>query len=1093
MKKVNFILSVVFLFFVSNIAIAYTVEMDPLTPLTDYIGLGEWNTDGDFQNWTTHQFADEAVAGGNIEGLDIGNDPNISLNITALASPDFRIGHSTIAGTIFEIRMQLATNSANQRTEFFPTIDTTFLTPPLRFAYNTTPELPDIPLDGAFHVFRMTLGEEDSNYLGSLDSIRFDILADWGASGEFFKVDYFRAAKVITTIKVDTAPLFSYVSLAEWNTDDDFEDWIFASVTSSNVLDGIMSGVAANNDPYFSKTGVPSVDLDANKIIEFRLKLDATVSSGIQIYFNAPSAERVVSIPANAIPADGNFHIYQYNMESHSLWTGLLSGFRLDPYVVMAAAGKTFEIDYIRIGNPEIPVINPSASQAVYSDKIVVTWDEINNVTNYQVWRNTTDDSSTATINSPILTANIFEDTTAIQNTFYYYWVKAWTTNVWSEFGNSALGFTKSVPPETPTNLSPIDFNVVTSPVALTASVFSDPGGFDFAVSEWQFSDQSDFSHIIWRSGENIPRNYLTAPASAEITGTNFWRVRYKNERETWSLWSAHTSFILVKPTITSDKFFDDCFNCPGSGDVNNQYDAPGRQTGISAPLTYKILSTTEAGNSSSNPGQLTIGQNSGCSINKSFEDAINFKIGFDVEPHEFDGTTDGFALCFGKSTQNSFAHDSESGAGLAFLANGEFHSYDGEIPLSGGSIIPTDKKAEVSVCVSADDFDYGTVIYTVFANGVPMIQNANYGYKDDGGYGNNYITLFSSNSVSANPTVVDNISIEETSCKIMATNWTSDADSFVDSSKIYTHAVNLNGSDLDINTVTFHGTLGGSFGGTNFQNGSEYCISNGAWEIMSSGGNVNFVNGGSSVPADGISGDSKTLAEDFCWWGSTMVNGNSFAIKLSGLAPFSSNIMTIYTYAYENADRKSYFLSSAGGMTTNVNQDTFGTGNGLILRYSYVALADGTFTLVSLPPVNASFHISAFSNEETAQAEPELDVNKYIYFGEVLVGNSKNMSLEIKNIGGGNVDGSISGASAEFSLTNSYFATALIPNIINVEFTPTSEENYTNVIALSGTGGNAEVTLIGSGVPEGGIVFSILFSVFSLFLARRKNYGVQE
>jgi len=145
-----------------------------------------------------------------------------------------------------------------------------------------------------------------------------------------------------------------------------------------------------------------------------------------------------------------------------------------------------------------------------------------------------------------------------------------------------------------------------------------------------------------------------------------------------------------------------------------------------------------------------------------------------------------------------------------------------------------------------------------------------------------------------------------------------------------------------------------------------------------------------------------------------------------------------------------------------------------LILQYDYVASADGTFTIVALPNTDSSFHISAFSNEETAQAEPKLNADEYIYFDEVVIGNSKTMPLEIRNLGGGVVSGTITGVLPEFILTNSYYATALTSDIINVEFIPTTEESYTNVITLSGSGGSAEVTLIGSGIPEPGILWIV-------------------
>ncbi len=713
---------------------------------------------------------------------------------------------------------------------------------------------------------------------------------------------------------------------------------------------------------------------------------------------------------------------------------------------------------------------NAVASQGVYNDKIVLTWDEQQGATVYSVYRAETNDSFSASLLDGTI-SNSYTDSAISLGQYYYYWVKASNSAGTSDFSNSALGFSKSLPPEMPVNLSPVDFNVLTSPVVFTATSFSDPSGFIFTASEWQISDQSDFSDVIWDSGESITENYLTAPISAGVEGTNFWRVRYKNNRKTWSAWSAQTSFILVKTSNTSDKVFADSFNCPGSGDVNNQYYVPGRQTGSSSPLTYRTQGTTEAGNSSVNSGQLSLGSNSGCSINESFNKALNFKIELEAEPHKLDDTADGFALCFGKSTQSSFAPDSSSGAGLVFLANGEFYSFDGETFLTGGSVIPIDKKMDVTVSASVIDFEYETAVYTVFANEIPMIQDANYGYIDTGGFGNNYITMFSSNGVSANPTIVDNIGIQETYKAVTVTNWTSDADSFVDSSKTYTHAVNLNGEDIDINSVTFIGA--GALGSTNVPNGSAYCVSNGSWEIMSSAGWVSLFDGGAGAAVN-IAGNSKLLAKDFCWWGSSRAGGNSAAVKLSGLTPFSSNRMTVYTYGFEVSGRESYFSSSSGGMITNVSQNTYGMGNGLILQYDYIASANGTFTIIALPTTDSSFHISAFSNEETAQAEPKLNADEYIYFDEVVIGNSKTLPLEIRNLGGGVVSGTITGASPEFILTNSYYATALTSDIINVEFMPISDGSYTNVITLSGSGGSAEVTLIGSGIPEPGILWIV-------------------
>ena len=80
MKKTILVMAAMLMLVVCGRAMAYTVELDPMTPLSSYISLGEWNVDGDFEDWTTFQTADPAVFGGSITGRVIGNDMNISIN-----------------------------------------------------------------------------------------------------------------------------------------------------------------------------------------------------------------------------------------------------------------------------------------------------------------------------------------------------------------------------------------------------------------------------------------------------------------------------------------------------------------------------------------------------------------------------------------------------------------------------------------------------------------------------------------------------------------------------------------------------------------------------------------------------------------------------------------------------------------------------------------------------------------------------------------------------------------------------------------------------------------------------------------------------
>jgi len=350
------------MFVVCGLAMAFTVELDPVTPLNNYVSLGEWNTNDDFDDWTTHQTADPAVYDGSITGRVDGNDMNISLDVTTFTDP--RSGNVFITGSVYEIRIRFDPFTENQRSEFFPTMDGTFKIPPVTFASNADPALPDVENDGLFHVYRITLDTNDTFYLGKLDVIRFDILADAAVIGETFEVDYFRIANVITNIPyvdpltVDGEPIPYYTSLGEWNTNGDFENWYLSSITNEEVSEGILSGEPINTDPWILKMepdGLPPVDLMYAPYAEFRLKQDSSINnSSIEIFFgttNNPwiSGARHVAIGSGSIPADGQFHIYRYDLSQHPDWDGVLQAFRVDPYTVYTS--QRFEIDYIRVGD----------------------------------------------------------------------------------------------------------------------------------------------------------------------------------------------------------------------------------------------------------------------------------------------------------------------------------------------------------------------------------------------------------------------------------------------------------------------------------------------------------------------------------------------------------------------------------------------------------------------------------------------------------------------------------------------------------------------------------------------------------------------
>lgn len=101
---------------------------------------------------------------------------------------------------------------------------------------------------------------------------------------------------------------------------------------------------------------------------------------------------------------------------------------------------------------PEAPT-NVSATDGSYTDKVQITWTASSGATSYKVYRNTTNNSGTATqIGTPTQTS--YNDTSATPGTTYYYWVKASSANGDSSFSSPDTGWRKLT---APTNVSATD------------------------------------------------------------------------------------------------------------------------------------------------------------------------------------------------------------------------------------------------------------------------------------------------------------------------------------------------------------------------------------------------------------------------------------------------------------------------------------------------------------------------------------------------------------------------------------------------------------------------------------------------------------
>ena len=146
-----------------------------------------------------------------------------------------------------------------------------------------------------------------------------------------------------------------------------------------------------------------------------------------------------------------------------------------------------------------------SASDGTWSDRVRILWNASAGATSYHVYRNTTNDSNTAT-DLGYVTGTGADDMSAVAGTTYYYWVKAFNSLGGSPFSSPDTGFraTGAVPTPTPTP-------VPSGPPVPTGVSASDGTFTDRVRVTWNASAAA--------TGYWIYRNTTASPPATEIGG----------------------------------------------------------------------------------------------------------------------------------------------------------------------------------------------------------------------------------------------------------------------------------------------------------------------------------------------------------------------------------------------------------------------------------------------------------------------------------------------------------------------------------------------------------------------------------------------
>ncbi len=178
-----------------------------------------------------------------------------------------------------------------------------------------------------------------------------------------------------------------------------------------------------------------------------------------------------------------------------NLSTISLKGLPPGTYYVRVAgyAANSYTINVVAAA----PVLAPAAptgltaGKGASSSEVTLSWNASLSATAYDVYRNTTNNSATATqINASDLTTTTYNDTTAVAGTTYYYWVKAKNTAGSSGFSNSDSGYvststvlTTATPDNTPATANQLGTLTGTVNIAGSLASASAVDWFEFTLS----------------------------------------------------------------------------------------------------------------------------------------------------------------------------------------------------------------------------------------------------------------------------------------------------------------------------------------------------------------------------------------------------------------------------------------------------------------------------------------------------------------------------------------------------------------------------------------------------------------------------------
>lgn len=192
MRKVVLLSLALFLFGTVSAASAAIISVNPTNLLTDYVSLGEWDTDGDFEGWSLDQVTNGVVEGGWLLGDVVQrNDPKVQL--LGISGVDLSSGNFDI----LEIRFSRSGDMS--RFDFFWGVGNQGFSATRQL----TPSATLIDQQDAFYVVQFDMSDVES-WAGMLTKVRFDPFSDNLNNTTSFTFDYVR----VGSVDVPAPPVF---------------------------------------------------------------------------------------------------------------------------------------------------------------------------------------------------------------------------------------------------------------------------------------------------------------------------------------------------------------------------------------------------------------------------------------------------------------------------------------------------------------------------------------------------------------------------------------------------------------------------------------------------------------------------------------------------------------------------------------------------------------------------------------------------------------------------------------------------------------------------------------------------------------------